>query len=216
MQQGGPGGIDAVEADVGNVGNGFRGTEQPDDQVQVVDVDIVEGTAGEVNVKGRQYLPLQVFVIAAGILGVVGLHHGNPAQLWQQLPELGVVWHVQQGDRLKEKELFALCQLCQQLYFPQIGSKWLFHDDVFASQQRLPGIGEMGAVDEPDIDEIYVRVLEKFVVVGIDGGDMVLFCQGFPLFQAVGTDEDSRYLYFLYLLQGKKNFLDDAAGACDT
>ena len=74
----------------------------------------------------------------------------------------------------------------------------------------------MGAVDEPDIDEIYFRVLKKFGVVGIDGGDAVLVCQGFPLFQAVGTDEDSRYLYFLYLLQGKKNFLDDAAGACDT
>ena len=216
MQQGSPGGVDAVEAYVGSVGNGLGGTQQPDDQVQVVDVDVVEGTPGQLRIKGRQYLFLQVLVIAAGILGVICLHHGNPAQLWQQLPELGVVWHVQQGDRLKEKELFALCQLCQQLNFPQIGSKWLFHNDVFVCQQGFPGIGEMGAVDKSDIDEIYVRVLEKFVVVGIDGRYMVLFCQGFSLFPAVGTDEDSCYLYFLYLLQGQENLLDDAAGACDT
>ena len=58
--------INSVEAQIRRVVYGFRRTKETDDEVQIVDVDVIQRTAGTLRIKGRKHLALQVFVIAAG------------------------------------------------------------------------------------------------------------------------------------------------------
>ena len=94
-------GINAVKTKVSRIVNGFRFPEQANDEIQVVDIDIVKGTTTTLGVKSRQHFTFKIFVIAAGVLGVIGNHGLDFAQFRQSLLDGGKVRQIMQGHSLE-------------------------------------------------------------------------------------------------------------------
>ena len=147
-------GVDAA-LHVGQVVHLIRLTEQAHDIADVVDIQIHQGTARTLRVKGDRRFPGTEGIVAAGILAEIALHQLHPANAGQQLPDLVVVFEVLGGHGLKQEHLFAAGQRRQLLGLGSGAGHGLFHNDMLARFQRHLGIAVMLQVGHGQIDHIH-------------------------------------------------------------
>ena len=207
------GSIHAVKAQVGIINCLDGSAVQGDCRINIIKIDVIQGAAGQLRIKGRRHLSLQIIGIAAGILGIIALMDFHRSDFGQPFLNFLMDGAVNGGDRLQYEKVPLLRGLNQFLRFRQRGSKGLFQDDILTGQQGFFGIAEVGAVDKSDIDRVHIRLCQQLRVVGIDLFDTVFLCQGFSLVRAVGTGKDRFELDRLHMAQGKQRFMYNFTGS---
>ncbi len=183
------GSVDSVEPDIGVIVHGRGCTEQPDDEIDVVDIQVAERTAAVLRVKSRGHIALKIPVVAAGILRIVTLHKAYPAQLRQKRLYGLHVRHIEKRHRLYEHQSPVVRKTHKRLSLIAGHAHGFFYNDIPICLQRFQGKAVVGGIDIGDVEEIGRVFTQQFTVIGVDTWDAVLRSKPFgTLHIAVGID----------------------------
>ena len=177
--------------------------------MNVVHIDIPKRAAQEGRIKGMIHVTGQIAVIAAGILGIIGQHHADGAQFGKIGSHLLDHIVMQHRNGLKNEESPLLCRLDQVFRLSQRPGKGFFQDHMLALFQRFLCVLIMYAVDQADINRIYIGLVKHLLIIGQYCGNAILFGKRVSLRLAVRTSEDCIDRNLLKRAHGKQRVFDD-------
>ena len=139
--------------------------------MQAVDVDVAQRAAFVFLREHGDVGAGEVFVVAAEMLVVVGVHEAHGADLREDFAELVEIGQVDVGDGLEDEEA-ALARQGEELGgLLHRGGEGFLQEDVLAGQERLLRGVEMERVGQGHVDEVDVGPGEHLRVVGVDVRD---------------------------------------------
>ena len=206
-------GVHSVKAQIGEVAGLFRFPVEGRRHINVIEIDIIKGSARKSRVEGRGRISLQIVPVAAGILGKVALVDLQGPDPGQHLLKLFENRSVDGGNGFQDKKVFFPGQTDQIPGLSGRGSEGLFQDDVLSGFQSLSGIAVVDAVDKTDIDRVDIRFRKELTVIRIDGSDPVPGRHVHSLLPAVGTAEDGRHLDLLHVTCREQCLRNDLSGS---
>ena len=193
------GDVHAVKTDIGVIFHFLGLAQQSDRHIEIIDIEVIERASAGCQIKGRGDIPLEVPVVAAGILAVIGLHHADAADFGEKLPHALDDPAVAVGHGLKKEASLFSGKIRQFLGMGCECREGLFHDDILARKESLPAVFVMNKIDDPHIDRVDVRVRQQFIVIRIDPADPEFLRESASFLNAVragknGFELDCRHL----------------------
>ena len=144
--------------------------KQADDEAKVIDVQIHQCASGLFGVEYGRYITFQVAVVAAAVLGIVGLHHVYGTQLGQNLVYLFIQRHIEQAECGQTKYAPLNGGIVEHLNLYTRCGNGLFHNGVVLGLQCSQRILVMHMIGVGNVDHVCWTFLQHLLIVCVHHG----------------------------------------------